>query len=67
MWRYAPLMGVSEEHVGEMLRIGWTPLVKSHNLAKVLGLKELYIKVIIQRLKKFLIGNQKHLLKSWFV
>ncbi len=44
MWRYAPLMGVSEEHIGEMLRIGWTPLIKSRNLAKMLGLKELYIK-----------------------
>ncbi len=44
MWRYAPLMGVSDEHIGEMLRIGWTPLVRSHNLAKLLGLKELYIK-----------------------
>ena len=44
MWRYAPLMGVSEEHIGEMLRIGWTPLIRSHNLAKLLGLKELYIK-----------------------
>ena len=44
MWRYAPLMGVSNEHIGEMLRIGWTPLIRSHNLAKVLGLKELYIK-----------------------
>ena len=44
MWRYAPLMGVSEEHIKEMLRIGWTPLIKSNNLAKLLGLKELYIK-----------------------
>lgn len=44
MWRYAPLMGIKEDHIAEMLRIGWTPLVKSHNLAKVLGLKELYIK-----------------------
>ena len=44
MWRYAPMMGISEEHIDEMLRIGWTPLVKSHNLVKELGLKELYIK-----------------------
>ena len=44
MWRYAPLMGISTEYIDKMLRIGWTPLVKSHNLAKVLGLKELYIK-----------------------
>ncbi len=44
MWRYAPLMGIEENHIDEMLRIGWTPLVKSFNLSKELGLKELYIK-----------------------
>lgn len=44
MWRYYPLMGIKEDHIEEMLRIGWTPLVKSHNLKKKLGLKELYIK-----------------------
>ena len=44
MWRYAPLMGIKEDHIDEMLRIGWTPLVKARNLAKELGLKELYIK-----------------------
>ncbi len=44
MWRYAPLMGIKEDHIHEMLRIGWTPLVKSRNLAQELGLKELYIK-----------------------
>lgn len=44
MWRYAPLMGITTDHVGEMLKIGWTPLVKSRNLAKLLGLKNLYIK-----------------------
>ena len=44
MWRYAPLMGIEEDHIHEMLRIGWTPLVKSYNLSKELGLKELYIK-----------------------
>ena len=44
MWRYAPLMGIKENHIDEMLRIGWTPLVKSRNLAKELGLNNLYIK-----------------------
>lgn len=44
MWRYAPLMGVEETHIHEMLRIGWTPLIKSRNLAKELGIKELFIK-----------------------
>ena len=44
MWRYAPLMGIEDTHIDKMLRIGWTPLVKSYNLSKELGLKELYIK-----------------------
>ena len=44
MWRYAPMMGIEENHINKMLRIGWTPLVKSYNLSKELGLKELYIK-----------------------
>ena len=44
MWRYFPLMGIEEENIHKMLRIGWTPLVKSYNLSKELGLKELYIK-----------------------
>ncbi|MCQ2802550.1 MAG: threonine synthase [Bacilli bacterium] len=44
MWRYYPLMGIEKDHIGEMLRIGWTPLNKSNNLQKYLGLKQLYIK-----------------------
>lgn len=44
MWRYYPLMGIKKDHISEMLRIGWTPLVKSRNLRNELGLKELYIK-----------------------
>ena len=44
MWRYFPLMGIEEENIHKMLRIGWTPLVKSYNLSKELGLKELYMK-----------------------
>ena len=44
MWRYFPLMGIEEENIHKMLKIGWTPLVKSYNLSKELGLKELYIK-----------------------
>lgn len=44
MWRYAPMMSIDTEHIPEMLRIGWTPLIRSHNLAKYLGLKTLYIK-----------------------
>ena len=34
MWRYAPLMGIEDTHIDKMLRIGWTPLVKSYNLSK---------------------------------
>ena len=44
MWRYAPIMGIETDHIKDMLRIGWTPLIKSNNLRKELGLKELYIK-----------------------
>ena len=44
MWRYAPLMSIETDNIDKMLKIGWTPLVKSNNLAKILGLKTLYIK-----------------------
>lgn len=44
MWRYAPIMGIQEDHINEMLRVGWTPLYEAHNLEKVFGLKKLYIK-----------------------
>ena len=44
MWRYAPLMSISDEHITDMLRIGWTPLYKSKRLAKHLGITNLYIK-----------------------
>lgn len=44
MWRYAPLMSIETDNIDKMLRIGWTPLVKSNNLSKLLGLKTLYIK-----------------------
>jgi threonine synthase len=44
MWRYAPIMGIEEDHIDEMLRVGWTPLYEAHNLEKYLGLKKLYIK-----------------------
>ena len=39
MWRYAPLMGIEEDHIDKMLRIGWTPLVKSFNLSKELNIE----------------------------
>lgn len=44
MWRYAPIMGIQEDHINEMLRIGWTPLYKANNLGKYFGLKALYVK-----------------------
>lgn len=44
MWRYAPIMGIEDDHIDEMLRVGWTPLYEAHNLEKYLGLKKLYIK-----------------------
>lgn len=44
MFRYAPIMSIPEEHIHEMLRIGWTPLYKSKRLKEYLGLKEFYIK-----------------------
>ena len=45
MWRYRDLMPVHEEtDVSGFLRIGWTPLYESRQLAKELGLKKLYIK-----------------------
>ncbi|MCL2695466.1 MAG: threonine synthase [Clostridiales bacterium] len=44
MWRYAPLMPVRDVGQASFLRIGWTPLYKSHRLGDQLGLKQLYIK-----------------------
>jgi threonine synthase len=43
MWRYKDLMPLDQEPtVGH--HVGFTPLVRAHNLGKVLGLKNLYIK-----------------------
>ncbi|MBM4055041.1 MAG: threonine synthase [Planctomycetes bacterium] len=43
MWRYRELLPVDgEPTVGS--QVGFTPLVKANNLAKVLGVQELYIK-----------------------
>ena len=44
MWRYAPIMGIKENHINEMLRVGWTPLYRARRLEKELGVKELYVK-----------------------
>lgn len=43
MWRYKELLPLDgEPTVGK--DVGFTPLIRAHNLAKVLGVKELYIK-----------------------
>ncbi len=43
MWRYRELLPVDgEPTVG--FQVGFTPLVRANNLAKVLGVKELYVK-----------------------
>ena len=43
MWRYRPLLPIDgDPQVG--LHTGYTPLVKAPNLAKALGVKELYVK-----------------------
>ena len=44
MWRYAPIMGIKEDHIDEMLRVGWTPLYRARRLEKELGVKQLYVK-----------------------
>ena len=44
MWRYAPIMGIKEDHIDEMLRVGWTPLYRARRLEKELGVKELFVK-----------------------
>jgi len=44
MWRYAPIMGIKEDHIDEMLRVGWTPLYRAKRLEKELGVKELFVK-----------------------
>jgi threonine synthase len=43
MWRYKELLPLDREPtVG--LEVGFTPLIKAHRLAKVIGVRELYIK-----------------------
>ena len=43
MWRYKELLPIEgEPSVG--MQVGFTPLIRAHNLGKALGVKELYIK-----------------------
>ena len=43
IWRYKELLPIDGQPT-DGLNTGWTPLIKSRNLAKELGVKELYIK-----------------------
>lgn len=43
MWRYRDLLPVRGERLVD-INAGFTPLVRAHNLAKALGLRELYLK-----------------------
>ncbi len=43
MWRYKELLPIDKAPT-DGLNTGFTPFIRSHNLAKVLGVKELYIK-----------------------
>ncbi len=43
MWRYKELLPIEgDPSVG--MQVGWTPLVRAHNLGTALGVKEIYIK-----------------------
>ncbi len=44
MWRYRPLLPVEPDSAPSPLRVGWSPLYRADRLAKVLGLKTLYVK-----------------------
>ena len=44
MWRYRELLPVAETTPDTPLRVGWSPLYEEPRLAKVLGLKNLWVK-----------------------
>jgi threonine synthase len=44
MWRYRPLLPVTEDHYIPPLPVGWTPLLEVPRLAEILGIKSLWIK-----------------------
>ncbi len=44
MWRYRALLPVASDSPPTPLRVGWSPLYRADNLAKILGLRNLYIK-----------------------
>ena len=54
IWRYKDLLPLDEEpKVG--LDCGFTPLVRAKNLGKALGLKNLYLDILEEKLKTLLI------------
>ena len=44
MWRYRELLPVEETTADTPLRVGWSPLYEEDRLAKLLGLKKLWVK-----------------------
>ena len=44
MWRYRELLPVEETTPNTPLRVGWSPLYEEDRLAKLLGLKKLWVK-----------------------
>ena len=44
IWRYAPMLPVKGEMLDYTLRVGWTPLYRSVNLATRLGVRDLFLK-----------------------
>ena len=44
MWRYRELLPVEETTPDTPLRVGWSPLYEEPRLAKILGLKKLWVK-----------------------
>ena len=44
MWRYRELLPIEETTPATPLRVGWSPLYEADRLAKILGIKKLWIK-----------------------
>ncbi len=44
IWRYKPMMSVANKHNIDTLHVGWTPMHKADNIAKLIKLKTLYLK-----------------------
>jgi len=44
IWRYRPLLPIEDDSQKPPLRVGWTPLYESKDLAEELGLDSIYIK-----------------------